>query len=123
MGGRLVEHHRWPGRRALGGKAHGDQQTLLGVSGNVRLAEGADALGLLAEIAEPGAAPRARDQMCLELTGALRRQLAVEIAAQREEAAPHSAISRKIEPNSRRAAATKRAVDSGEHSSTRDISR
>ncbi|TMB91463.1 MAG: hypothetical protein E6J45_05775 [Chloroflexi bacterium] len=61
--------------------------------GHVHASQAAEALRLLAQVAERGAAARAADQVRLELTAARRFQLGVDVAAQHEQAAPHSAIS------------------------------
>src|SRR5207302_7153397 len=119
-------HFGWWCRRDVRARlrqAHRHQHLLRRVHRYARDAQSADAFGFLTQIAEPRAASRARDEVRLQLSCAIRWQLPVQVAAERQEAAPHSAISRKIEPNSRRAAASNRAVESGEHSSTRDISR
>ena len=46
------------------------------------------------EVTDCRPAPVARNQVCLELAGRLGVELGIEVAAEREEAAPHSAISR-----------------------------
>ena len=64
-----------------------------GAVGNVHASEAGDALRLLAQVADRGPAAIARQQVGLELTGGLAVELRVEVAAEREEAAPHRAIS------------------------------
>ncbi len=54
----------------------------------------ADARRLLAEVADRRPAAIARDQVRLELAGRLDVELGIDVAAEREEAAPHIAISR-----------------------------
>jgi hypothetical protein len=56
--------------------------------------QGADPFGFLAQVFHGGLATIAREEVCLELARLRALELSVEIAAQREEAAPHSAISR-----------------------------
>ena len=70
------------------------EQLMDGAVGNVDAGEPADALRLLAEVADRGSAAIAREQMRLELTGGLDAEFRVQVAAECEEAAPHSAISR-----------------------------
>ena len=64
------------------------------VIGNVDTGEGADPSRLLTEVADRGPAAIARDKVRLQLTGRLEVELGVDVTAEREEAAPHSAISR-----------------------------
>ena len=61
---------------------------------NVHAGETADPLGLLAKVIDRGPAAIAGEEVRLELTRLRDLELSVEIAAQGEEAAPHSAISR-----------------------------
>jgi hypothetical protein len=61
---------------------------------NMDTCERADSCRLLAEMGDRRPAAIARDEMCLELAGRLEVELGIDIAAEREEAAPHIAISR-----------------------------
>jgi hypothetical protein len=70
------------------------EQFVHGVIGNMHASEAADALRFLAEVTDRRATAIARDEVCLELTRRLGIELGVDVAAEREEAAPHSAISR-----------------------------
>gem|GEM_PF-5224714 len=93
-----------------------------GAVGDVDPPQRAEALGLLTEVLETGAAALATNQVSLDLGAPRRIKLAVEVAAQGEQAALHMAISRYTELNWRLAPARRRAAASGEHSSTRAIS-
>jgi hypothetical protein len=62
--------------------------------GDVHTREAADPLGLLAQVANRGLAAIAGEEMGLQLAGRLDLELGVDVAAQREQAASHSAISR-----------------------------
>ncbi len=64
------------------------------VVGDMDASEPADASGLLTEVAERGPAAVAGNEMRLQLTCRFHVELGVDVAAEREEAAPHSAISR-----------------------------
>jgi hypothetical protein len=70
------------------------EQLVHSVIGHVDSGEPADARRFLAEMADRRSAAIARDEMRLELTRRLVIELVVDVAAEREEAAPHSAISR-----------------------------
>jgi hypothetical protein len=61
---------------------------------NVDTRERADSRRLLTEMAERRPAAIARDEVSLKLAGRLDVELGVDVAAEREEAAPHIAISR-----------------------------
>jgi hypothetical protein len=60
----------------------------------MHLTEGAEALGLLAEAVQAGTAALASHQMRLDLGAAPGIELAVQVAAEGQQAALHSAISR-----------------------------
>ncbi len=70
------------------------EQVVHSVIGHMDAGERADAHRFLAEMADRGPAAIARDEMRLELTRRLLVELGVDVAAEREETAPHSAISR-----------------------------
>ncbi len=70
------------------------QQGVHRVLGDVDVAEAGDAVDLLAEVAEPGAAALAAHQVCLQLAFPAGFELPVQVAAEDEEAAFHMAISR-----------------------------
>jgi hypothetical protein len=61
---------------------------------DVDAGERSDARRLLAKVADSSPAAVARDEVRLELTGRLGVELGIDVAAEREETAPHSAISR-----------------------------
>ena len=71
-----------------------DEQVVDGVIGHVDPGEPGDTPRFLAKVADRRTAPIARHQMRLELARRHLIELGVDIAAQREEAAPHRAISR-----------------------------
>jgi len=62
--------------------------------GDVHPGKATDALGLLAQMAHRRLAAIAGEEMGLELARRLDVELGVDVAAQRQQAAPHSAISR-----------------------------
>ena len=78
----------------LGDQTDLAEQVVHGVVGHVDAREIPDAPRFLAEVADRRAATFARDEVRLELTGRLGVELGVDVAAEREEAAPHRAISR-----------------------------
>jgi hypothetical protein len=61
---------------------------------NVHPGEGPDAFGFFAKMLDRGPAPVAGKKVGLELARLCNLELGIEIAAQSEKAAPHSAISR-----------------------------
>ncbi len=65
-----------------------------GSIGDVHPRKRADALGLFAKVLDRGTAAIAGEEVRLELARLRNLEFSVEIAAQSEEAAPHSAISR-----------------------------
>ncbi len=65
-----------------------------GSIGDVHPGKRADALGLFAKMLDRGAAAIAGEEVRLELARLRNLEFRIEIAAQCEEAAPHSAISR-----------------------------
>jgi hypothetical protein len=70
------------------------EQVVHSVIGHVDAGKRADPSRFLAEMADRRSAPIAGDEVRLELTGRLEVELGVDVTAEREEAAPHSAISR-----------------------------
>ncbi len=70
------------------------EQFMHGVIGNVDARKPADPFRLLTEVDDRGTAAFARQQMGLELAAWFDVELGVDIAAEREQAAPHRAISR-----------------------------